>query len=209
MKSGLKFSFKKICLKNLFNLNWKWFTWLTVDFLSSSCTTGENDSCQLMSRKKRRGVIEKKRRDRINSSLSELKRLVPSAFEKQGSAKLEKAEILQLTVDHLKSLHAKGMLILLNSKSQKICCDSCWICPENVSHAPLRPCIQIEIENNTQKGNDSLCVHRNFSYEHLMFQPLSISESLFGLTFRFPQKFECKVKMQWRGLINNDGKEGR
>lgn len=66
-----------------------------------------------MSRKKRRGVIEKKRRDRINSSLSELKRLVPSAFEKQGSAKLEKAEILQLTVDHLKTLHSKGMSIIL------------------------------------------------------------------------------------------------
>lgn len=43
-------------------------------------------------------------------SLSELKRLVPSAFEKQGSAKLEKAEILQMTVDHLKMLHAKGKL---------------------------------------------------------------------------------------------------
>lgn len=68
------------------------------------------DSCQHLSRKKRRGVIEKKRRDRINSSLSELKRLVPSAYEKQGSSKLEKAEILQLTVDHLKSLHAKGKL---------------------------------------------------------------------------------------------------
>lgn len=61
-----------------------------------------------MSRKKRRGVIEKKRRDRINSSLSELKRLVPSAYEKQGSSKLEKAEILQLTVDHLKSINARG-----------------------------------------------------------------------------------------------------
>ena len=63
-----------------------------------------------MSRKRRRGVIEKKRRDRINSSLTELKRLVPSAYEKQGSAKLEKAEILQLTVDHLKALHARGKL---------------------------------------------------------------------------------------------------
>ncbi|EAT47458.1 AAEL001428-PA [Aedes aegypti] len=70
---------------------------------------GESDSCQLLSRKRRRGVIEKKRRDRINSSLSELKRLVPSAYEKQGSAKLEKAEILQLTVDHLKQLHARGL----------------------------------------------------------------------------------------------------
>ncbi|XP_059613394.1 hairy/enhancer-of-split related with YRPW motif protein [Phlebotomus argentipes] len=70
---------------------------------------GEPNSCQMLTRKKRRGVIEKKRRDRINSSLSELKRLVPSAYEKQGSAKLEKAEILQLTVDHLKSLHSKGI----------------------------------------------------------------------------------------------------
>ena len=61
-----------------------------------------------MTRKRRRGIIEKRRRDRINHSLSELRRLVPSAFEKQGSAKLEKAEILQLTVDHLKMLHAKG-----------------------------------------------------------------------------------------------------
>ncbi|EDS25871.1 bHLH protein Hesr-1/Hey1 [Culex quinquefasciatus] len=70
---------------------------------------GGTDSCQLQSRKRRRGVIEKKRRDRINSSLTELKRLVPSAYEKQGSAKLEKAEILQLTVDHLKTLHARGL----------------------------------------------------------------------------------------------------
>ena len=45
-------------------------------------------------------------------SLSELKRLVPSAFEKQGSAKLEKAEILQMTVDHLKMIHAKGKLFI-------------------------------------------------------------------------------------------------
>ncbi|XP_018328639.1 hairy/enhancer-of-split related with YRPW motif protein [Agrilus planipennis] len=74
------------------------------------CTSpADADSCQMLSRKKRRGVIEKKRRDRINTSLSELKRLVPSAFEKQGSAKLEKAEILQMTVDHLKMLHAKGL----------------------------------------------------------------------------------------------------
>lgn len=54
-------------------------------------------------------MIEKRRRDRINNSLNELRRLVPAAYEKQGSAKLEKAEILQMTVDHLRMLHAKGM----------------------------------------------------------------------------------------------------
>ncbi|EPY78474.1 hypothetical protein CB1_001061004 [Camelus ferus] len=63
---------------------------------------------QMQARKKRRGIIEKRRRDRINSSLSELRRLVPTAFEKQGSSKLEKAEVLQMTVDHLKMLHATG-----------------------------------------------------------------------------------------------------
>ncbi|XP_041068875.1 hairy/enhancer-of-split related with YRPW motif-like protein isoform X1 [Carcharodon carcharias] len=62
----------------------------------------------ILARKKRRGIIEKRRRDRINNSLSELRRLVPTAFEKQGSSKLEKAEILQMTVDHLKLLHATG-----------------------------------------------------------------------------------------------------
>ncbi|GAB6026971.1 hypothetical protein CHUAL_013640 [Chamberlinius hualienensis] len=70
--------------------------------------TPSTNSCQMLNRKKRRGIIEKKRRDRINNSLSELRRLVPTAFEKQGSAKLEKAEILQMTVDHLKMLSAKG-----------------------------------------------------------------------------------------------------
>ncbi|XP_023083588.1 hairy/enhancer-of-split related with YRPW motif protein 1 isoform X1 [Piliocolobus tephrosceles] len=69
-------------------------------------------SSQILARKRRRGIIEKRRRDRINNSLSELRRLVPSAFEKQvmeqGSAKLEKAEILQMTVDHLKMLHTAG-----------------------------------------------------------------------------------------------------
>ncbi|KAL6032340.1 hypothetical protein STEG23_012602 [Scotinomys teguina] len=63
---------------------------------------------QIQARKRRRGIIEKRRRDRINSSLSELRRLVPTAFEKQGSSKLEKAEVLQMTVDHLKMLHASG-----------------------------------------------------------------------------------------------------
>ncbi|XP_064652224.1 hairy/enhancer-of-split related with YRPW motif protein 1-like [Lineus longissimus] len=90
--------------------------------LSESCSDVDEDvfddmgkpgspsqSCSVSDRKKRRGIIEKRRRDRINNSLSELRRLVPTAFEKQGSAKLEKAEILQMTVDHLKVLHQKGL----------------------------------------------------------------------------------------------------
>ncbi|XP_068616401.1 hairy/enhancer-of-split related with YRPW motif protein 1-like [Brachionichthys hirsutus] len=76
--------------------------------LDSHGSMSPSTSTQVQARKKRRGIIEKRRRDRINNSLSELRRLVPSAFDKQGSAKLEKAEILQMTVDHLKMLHASG-----------------------------------------------------------------------------------------------------
>lgn len=69
----------------------------------------------MLNRKKRRGVIEKRRRDKINSSLSDLKRLVPAAFEKQGSAKLEKAEILKLTVEHLKNANNRRECFLFFS----------------------------------------------------------------------------------------------
>ena len=68
-------------------------------------TSGSTSYGRSPTRKRRRGAIEKRRRDRINLSLDELKRLVPQALEKSGSAKLEKAEILQMTVDHLKVLH--------------------------------------------------------------------------------------------------------
>ncbi|XP_015716898.1 hairy and enhancer of split-related protein HELT [Coturnix japonica] len=51
-------------------------------------------------------VIEKRRRDRINRCLAELGRTVPLALAKQGSGKLEKAEILEMTVQYLRALHS-------------------------------------------------------------------------------------------------------
>ncbi|KAL1231322.1 Hairy/enhancer-of-split related with YRPW motif protein [Trichinella pseudospiralis] len=60
-------------------------------------------------RRRRRGIIEKRRRDRINNCLAELRLLVPAAIEKQGTQKLEKAEILQLTVEYLRLLHSTGI----------------------------------------------------------------------------------------------------
>ncbi|XP_063042054.1 hairy/enhancer-of-split related with YRPW motif protein 1-like [Engraulis encrasicolus] len=72
------------------------------------CSSNDTPPSASQARKRRRGVVEKRRRDRINNSLLELRRLVPSAVEKQGSSKLEKAEILQMTVDHLRLLHNAG-----------------------------------------------------------------------------------------------------
>ena len=47
-------------------------------------------------------VIEKRRRDRINNSLAQLSKLVPiDRLNKKNSGKLEKAEILEVTVRYL------------------------------------------------------------------------------------------------------------
>lgn len=63
-------------------------------------------------------MIEKKRRDRINASLGELRRLVPAAARDPHSGKLEKAEILQLTVEHLRTLRNKGELFVKRRKKK-------------------------------------------------------------------------------------------
>ncbi|KAK7869630.1 hypothetical protein R5R35_010001 [Gryllus longicercus] len=57
-------------------------------------------------------LLERKRRARINRCLDELKELMVGAFEAEGEnvAKLEKADILELTVRHLQKLHEAGRL---------------------------------------------------------------------------------------------------
>ncbi|VDN17417.1 unnamed protein product, partial [Dibothriocephalus latus] len=46
----------------------------------------------------RKPAMEKRRRERINVALEELKRLVAEPFLKENAQKLEKADILDLTV---------------------------------------------------------------------------------------------------------------
>ncbi|XP_047647971.1 transcription factor HES-4 [Phacochoerus africanus] len=57
-------------------------------------------------RKSSKPVMEKRRRARINESLAQLKTLILDALRKESSrhSKLEKADILEMTVRHLQSL---------------------------------------------------------------------------------------------------------
>merc|ERR1712113_634428 len=59
-------------------------------------------------------LLERKRRARINSCLDELKDLMVSALHTEGEsiAKLEKADVLELTVRHLQKLKRQQMLAL-------------------------------------------------------------------------------------------------
>lgn len=55
----------------------------------------------------RKPVVEKMRRDRINSSIEQLKQLLGQEFaRRQPNSKLEKADILEMAVSYLR--HSKG-----------------------------------------------------------------------------------------------------
>lgn len=59
-------------------------------------------------------MLERKRRARINRCLDELKELMVTALQNEGEnvSKLEKADILELTVRHLHNLKSHHQLVL-------------------------------------------------------------------------------------------------
>ncbi|KAG6445065.1 enhancer of split mbeta protein [Manduca sexta] len=65
-------------------------------------------------RKVMKPMLERKRRARINRCLDELKDLMVTALQAEGEnvSKLEKADILELTVRHLHNLKRRGQLVL-------------------------------------------------------------------------------------------------
>ncbi|KAK5624236.1 oxysterol-binding protein hes1 [Crenichthys baileyi] len=68
-------------------------------------------------RKSSKPIMEKRRRARINESLGQLKTLILDALRKDSSrhSKLEKADILEMTVKHLRNLQRLQMTAALNT----------------------------------------------------------------------------------------------
>ncbi|KAM9796009.1 hairy-related 6 [Syngnathus typhle] len=68
-------------------------------------------------RKSSKPIMEKRRRARINESLGQLKTLILDALKKDSSrhSKLEKADILEMTVKHLRNLQRAQMTAVLNT----------------------------------------------------------------------------------------------
>ncbi|MCP3663223.1 MAG: helix-loop-helix domain-containing protein, partial [Gammaproteobacteria bacterium] len=65
-------------------------------------------------RKVMKPLLERKRRARINACLDELKDLMVYALQTEGESisKLEKADVLELTVRHLRKLKRQQMLAM-------------------------------------------------------------------------------------------------
>ncbi|XP_057700995.1 transcription factor HES-5-like [Corythoichthys intestinalis] len=76
-------------------------------------TISLQDSHMTLTHKIRKPLVEKLRRERINSSIEQLKSLLaPEFLQQQPDSKMEKADVLEMTVCFLKRLrasHAAGM----------------------------------------------------------------------------------------------------
>lgn len=55
-------------------------------------------------------IIEKRRRDRMNNCLADLSRLIPPQYLKKGRGRVEKTEIIEMAIRHLKYLQDRPQL---------------------------------------------------------------------------------------------------
>uniref|UniRef100_UPI00398E6A45 hairy-related 9 isoform X4 n=1 Tax=Pristiophorus japonicus TaxID=55135 RepID=UPI00398E6A45 len=86
----------------------------TVGSSATSPQTPDKPKSASENRKSSKPIMEKRRRARINESLTQLKTLILDALKKDSSrhSKLEKADILEMTVKHLRNLQRVQMTAL-------------------------------------------------------------------------------------------------
>ncbi|XP_043531394.1 hairy-related 9 isoform X1 [Chiloscyllium plagiosum] len=89
----------------------------TVGSSANSPQTPDKPKSASENRKSSKPIMEKRRRARINESLSQLKTLILDALKKDSSrhSKLEKADILEMTVKHLRNLQRVQMTAALTA----------------------------------------------------------------------------------------------
>ncbi|KAG8223292.1 hypothetical protein J437_LFUL001166 [Ladona fulva] len=56
-------------------------------------------------------IIEKRRRDRMNSCLADLSRLIPAEYLKRGRGRIEKTEIIEMAIRHMRHLQESQTLL--------------------------------------------------------------------------------------------------
>ncbi|KAF7279180.1 hypothetical protein GWI33_007589 [Rhynchophorus ferrugineus] len=84
--------------------------------LNFSTATCSEDDCEYGTYKKSKvarqdpmshRIIEKRRRDRMNNCLADLSRLIPAEYLKKGRGRIEKTEIIEMAIKHMKHLQSQ------------------------------------------------------------------------------------------------------
>lgn len=91
---------------------------ISCSFVTLSCVFSLIDCCcnlgHTITRKQQdplsHRIIEKRRRDRMNSCLADLSRLIPPQFQRKGRGRIEKTEIIEMSIRYMKQLQNQECL---------------------------------------------------------------------------------------------------
>ncbi|XP_044744021.1 transcription factor cwo isoform X2 [Chrysoperla carnea] len=70
-------------------------------------------------------IIEKRRRDRMNNCLADLSRLIPADYLKKGRGRIEKTEIIEMAIKHMKYLQQAHHSQSVNSEHYRLGFQEC------------------------------------------------------------------------------------
>ncbi|XP_072133667.1 transcription factor HES-5-like [Mobula birostris] len=118
-------------------------------------------------------IIEKKRRDRINSSIGQLKALLGEEFQNgEPNIKMEKADILEMTVNYLK-LHSQQIFTVTYNKSlAQNFKEGYSRCLQEIQRFTFVPESKTEVQNKLVKHlNEAYHLPMSSSYSASLMQP--------------------------------------
>lgn len=103
-------------------------------------------------------IIEKRRRDRMNNCLADLSRLIPPEYLKKGRGRIEKTEIIEMAIKHMKQLQQE---VVCPSDHYRLGYQECIsktmrFMVEIEGHFP-REAICIRLLNHLQQHCETLC----------------------------------------------------
>ncbi|XP_038871254.1 transcription factor HES-5-like [Salvelinus namaycush] len=127
--------------------------------------TRDSDNTMLSIKDKhklRKPVVEKMRRDRINTCIEQLKTLLEREFHKQDpNAKLEKADILEMTVGFLKQQLQPQSPVPQRAHSEGY--SQCW---RETLHFLSSSSMKDMMPQNLQRAGQDICLSSPLSSQH-------------------------------------------
>ncbi|CAG9828945.1 unnamed protein product [Diabrotica balteata] len=144
--------------------------------LNFSTATCSEDDCEYGPYKKNKvarqdpmshRIIEKRRRDRMNNCLADLSRLIPTEYLKKGRGRIEKTEIIEMAIKHMKYLQQDQGNPTEHYRLgyQECMSEAMRFMVEVEGHFP-REAICVRLLNHLQKHGDSISRAASFNGNH-------------------------------------------
>ncbi|XP_024284228.2 transcription factor HES-5-like [Oncorhynchus tshawytscha] len=141
--------------------------------------TRDSDNTMLSTKDKhklRKPVVEKMRRDRINTCIEQLKTLLEREFHKQDpNAKLEKADILEMTVGFLKQQLQPQRPVLQRAHSEGY--SQCW---RETLHFLSSSSMKDMMLHNLQRAEQDICLSSPLSSQHQNHSQGPVKQAITG-----------------------------